>query len=95
MASDRGYAGRDVLVDSNVILDVLTEDPKWFEWSSSRLAELAAQLLARRDYSSLCEAADGLPGSHFGRLTAAALRVFMTNRGGAPHPHVVEMVRRD
>ncbi len=27
------------LVDSNVLLDVLTEDPNWFEWSASRLAE--------------------------------------------------------
>ncbi len=26
-----------ILVDSNVILDVLTEDPAWFEWSSSTL----------------------------------------------------------
>ncbi len=29
------------LVDSNVILDVFTEDPKWFEWSSQKLAEYA------------------------------------------------------
>jgi len=43
VASDRAGARRDVLVDSNVILDVLTEDPKWFEWSSSRLAELAEE----------------------------------------------------
>ena len=28
-----------VLVDSNVILDVLTEDRRWFEWSSARLTE--------------------------------------------------------
>lgn len=34
-------ATREVLVDSNVILDVATEDPGWFDWSSSRLAELA------------------------------------------------------
>ncbi len=27
------------LVDSNVLLDVLTEDPSWFEWSASHLAE--------------------------------------------------------
>ena len=27
------------LVDSNVLLDVLTEDPAWFAWSASRLAE--------------------------------------------------------
>lgn len=30
-----------VLVDSNVLLDVLTEDPEWFEWSSDRLATCA------------------------------------------------------
>jgi len=29
------------LVDSNVILDIFTEDPKWFEWSSQKLAECA------------------------------------------------------
>jgi predicted nucleic acid-binding protein len=29
-----------VLVDSDVLLDVLTEDPVWFEWSSRALAEL-------------------------------------------------------
>ncbi|MCY7320288.1 MAG: type II toxin-antitoxin system VapC family toxin [Phormidesmis sp. CAN_BIN36] len=31
----------DVLVDSNVILDVLTEDPQWFEWSAQMLVEYA------------------------------------------------------
>ncbi|QIJ72724.1 type II toxin-antitoxin system VapC family toxin [Thermosulfuriphilus ammonigenes] len=30
-----------VLVDSNVILDIFTEDPEWFEWSSRKLAEYA------------------------------------------------------
>jgi predicted nucleic acid-binding protein len=30
-----------VLVDSNVLLDVLEEDPKWFSWSADRLAECA------------------------------------------------------
>ena len=30
-----------VLVDSNVILDVATEDARWFEWSSSALAAVA------------------------------------------------------
>jgi predicted nucleic acid-binding protein len=30
-----------VLVDSNVLLDVLGEDPTWFEWSSRALAETA------------------------------------------------------
>ena len=31
----------DVLVDSNVILDVTTEDPRWYGWSSRQLLELA------------------------------------------------------
>jgi predicted nucleic acid-binding protein len=31
----------EVLVDSNVILDVLTEDPVWFDWSASTLEEHA------------------------------------------------------
>ena len=30
-----------VLVDSNVLLDVLTEDPVWYGWSSSQLAACA------------------------------------------------------
>ena len=31
----------EILVDSNVILDVVTEDAKWFEWSSDTLAHYA------------------------------------------------------
>jgi predicted nucleic acid-binding protein len=31
----------DILVDSNVILDVATEDVRWFGWSSRQLEELA------------------------------------------------------
>jgi predicted nucleic acid-binding protein len=30
-----------VLVDSNVLLDVLTEDPVWYDWSSAALAAAA------------------------------------------------------
>ncbi len=29
------------LVDSSVLLDIVTEDPIWFEWSSRALAEVA------------------------------------------------------
>lgn len=32
---------RRVLVDSNVLLDVVTDDPNWGEWSSSMLARCA------------------------------------------------------
>jgi len=31
----------DILVDSNVILDVVTEDPKWVDWSAGQLEQLA------------------------------------------------------
>jgi predicted nucleic acid-binding protein len=27
----------EIMVDSNVILDILTEDPRWFSWSSKTL----------------------------------------------------------
>lgn len=31
----------EVLVDSNVILDLVTEDPKWLNWSATQLESLA------------------------------------------------------
>ncbi|MCK4728952.1 MAG: type II toxin-antitoxin system VapC family toxin [Desulfobacterales bacterium] len=31
----------EILVDSNVILDIVTEDPEWFQWSSQTLASCA------------------------------------------------------
>src|SRR3972149_5019345 len=31
----------DILVDSNVILDIATEDENWFQWSSEILADYA------------------------------------------------------
>jgi hypothetical protein len=30
-----------VLVDSNVLLDIMTEDPQWFSWSAKVLATAA------------------------------------------------------
>lgn len=33
----------NVLVDSNVILDIATEDANWFEWSSRELSRCADQ----------------------------------------------------
>jgi predicted nucleic acid-binding protein len=30
-----------VLVDSNVLLDIVTEDPRWFSWSAKALADAA------------------------------------------------------
>jgi len=34
-----------VLVDSNVLLDILTEDPKWEAWSAEALAQWADQAI--------------------------------------------------
>ena len=34
---------RSLLVDSNIILDILTEDRVWFDWSSKQLSEHAEQ----------------------------------------------------
>lgn len=34
-------AANGYLIDSNVLLDVLEEDPSWFEWSSRALASAA------------------------------------------------------
>lgn len=33
----------DVLVDSNVLLDILTEDDEWLDWSAAALARAADQ----------------------------------------------------
>ena len=35
----------DILVDSNVLLDVFTEDPTWFEWSAGMLRKEAERHL--------------------------------------------------
>ena len=36
---------RGVLVDSNILLDVATNDPKWSAWSSQALAECAERAM--------------------------------------------------
>jgi predicted nucleic acid-binding protein len=67
-----------VLVDSNVLLDIVTEDPTWFQWSSDTLAHYAdcgSLAINPIIYAELCagftaiEAVDALlPGSFFHRL---------------------------
>jgi len=32
---------RGVLVDSNIIIDIITEDPKWYDWSAETLSACA------------------------------------------------------
>ena len=66
------------LVDSNVLLDVITEDENWFEWSSSALAGAAddgplyinpviyAEVSVR--FCRIEDLDDALPPSDYGRL---------------------------
>ncbi len=67
-----------VLVDSNVILDVLTEDPAWFAWSSETLSEWVARdtLLVNPiiyaevsiRFEKIEDLEDALPQAHFRRV---------------------------
>ena len=67
----------DTLVDSNVILDILTEDPTWFEWSASALerqAERSILVINPLVYAEVSirfeqveELDDALPASMFRR----------------------------
>ena len=45
-----------VLVDTNVILDVLTDDPRWSEWSLGRLEHYDSEglVISPMVYSELC-----------------------------------------
>ena len=68
----------DTLVDSNVILDVLTENDEWLDWSSSQLAESAnagmlvinpiiyAEVSAR--FERIEELDDALPADYYRRV---------------------------
>lgn len=43
LAVDEASRVGATLVDSNVLLDVFTEDPEWFSWSSTSLAQRAEE----------------------------------------------------
>jgi predicted nucleic acid-binding protein len=34
---------KEILLDSNIILDIITDDPKWFDWSAGKITEYAQQ----------------------------------------------------
>jgi predicted nucleic acid-binding protein len=66
------------LVDSNVLIDVMSEDPNWFEWSSAALSRAAdSDLLAINPivyaevsvgFSRIEDLDAALPSSMFSRL---------------------------
>jgi len=69
---------RTVLVDSNVILDVLTEDPTWFDWSAQQIEMLADSSVLGIDpiiyaevsvgFNRIEDLEDAIPASAFARL---------------------------
>ena len=78
------------LVDSNVILDILTEDPEWAEWSAAALAARAdagplvvnplvyAEVAARFDRIEDLE--EALPVSYFERRALPWEAAFLAGR---------------
>jgi predicted nucleic acid-binding protein len=78
------------LVDSNVILDILTEDPEWFQWSATALANQAdagplvvnplvyAEVAARFDRIEDLEAA--LPAEYYQRQALPWEAAFLAGR---------------
>ncbi len=66
------------LVDSNVVLDVLTEDDEWFDWSADRLTDAAssgpivinpiiyAEVSAR--FERIDELEEALPADYYRRV---------------------------
>ncbi|HEY2412662.1 MAG TPA: type II toxin-antitoxin system VapC family toxin [Pirellulaceae bacterium] len=68
---------KTTLVDSNVLLDIVTEDPAWFDWSSRALASaanesaLAINALIYAEvsigYEAIEELESAIPSSEFRR----------------------------
>ena len=79
-----------VLVDSNVLLDVLTEDARWFSWSTGAMAKAAevsrlvinpviyAEVSAR--FTSIEDLEEALPKSMFEREPIAYEAAFLAGK---------------
>lgn len=90
------YRPAGYLIDANVLLDVATEDPQWYEWSATALATTAraAPLLINpliyaevsANYDSIEELDDALPDNLFRRASLPypagflAARAFLSYR---------------
>lgn len=78
------------LIDSNVVLDVATEDPQWYQWSSEALSTAArtAPLLINpliyaevsANYDTIEELDDALPQQLFRRATLPYSAGFLAAR---------------
>ena len=78
------------LVDSNVLLDVYTEDPRWFAWSSSVLEQCAnegrlyinpivyAEVSIR--FKKIEDVEDALPHEYFQRLPMPFEAAFLAGK---------------
>ena len=78
------------LVDSNVLLDVITEDEGWLEWSSNALARAAdegalfinpiiyAEVSVR--FSRIEDVEEALPPSDYGRLAVPWESAFLAGK---------------
>lgn len=79
-----------VLVDSNVLLDVITEDERWFEWSARALEEQAegamlainpiiyAEVSIR--FSRIEDVEDALPSTFFQRAVLPWEAAFLAGK---------------
>jgi hypothetical protein len=82
--------GSAVLVDSNVLLDIVTGDAEWFDWSASMLARLAddhrlvinpivyAEVSAR--FERIEDVEDCLPVDYYERLPLPWEAAFLAGR---------------
>lgn len=79
-----------VLVDSNVLLDVATEDPSWYDWSSSVLTAMARTTTlcinpliyaeVSVGYSRIEDLEDSIPASAFYRAALPYTAGFLASK---------------
>jgi predicted nucleic acid-binding protein len=79
-----------ILVDSNVILDVFTEDPEWYGWSSESLAAAADQATLAINpliysevslrFASIEQLEEALPREFFERLSLPWEAAFLAGK---------------
>lgn len=78
------------LVDSNVILDLVTDDPKWGQWSAEALSRAADESALAINplifaevsigFTTVEELEELLPGEEFGRLALPYEAAFLAGK---------------